>query len=49
MLISFGLGENIDGVYKTIFDNPWASYLSWAKHYYSYEYNENYETFYEQE
>lgn len=48
MLISFGLGENIDGVYKTIFDNPWASYLyPELNNYYSYEYNENYETFYE--
>ena len=48
MLVSFGLGENIDGVYKTIFDNPWASYLHpTLDDYYSYEYNENYETFYE--
>src|SRR5690554_3605726 len=50
MLVSFGLGENIDGVYKTIFDNPWASYLyPDLDDYYSYEYNENYETFYERE
>lgn len=48
MLISFGLGDYIDGVYKTIFDNPWASYLyPNLDNYYSYEYNENYETFYE--
>lgn len=48
MLISFGLGDSIDGVYKTIFDNPWSSYLYPSlDEYYSYEYNENYETFYE--
>lgn len=48
MLVAFGLGENIDGVYKTIFDNPWAEYLyPDLNNYYSYEYNENYETFYE--
>jgi len=47
MLVAFGLGDKLDGVYKTIFDNPWASYLyPNIETYYSYEYNENYETFY---
>lgn len=47
MLVAFGLGDKLDGVYKTIFDNPWASYLyPNLDKYYSYEYNENYETFY---
>jgi len=47
MLVAFGLGNKLDGVYKTIFDNPWASYLyPNLDTYYSYEYNENYETFY---
>jgi iron complex transport system substrate-binding protein len=47
MLIAFGLGDNIDGLYKTIFDNPWATYLyPGLNEYYKYEYNENYEIFY---
>ncbi|MDY0277970.1 MAG: ABC transporter substrate-binding protein [Acholeplasma sp.] len=47
MMIAFGLGDKIDGLYKTIFDNPWASYLYPSlNEYYKYEYNENYETFY---
>ena len=47
MLIAFGLGDNIDGMYKTIFDNPWAEYLHPnLNNYYKYEYNESYETFY---
>ena len=47
MLVAFGLGDKLDGVYKTIFDNPWASYLyPNLDTFYNYEYNENYETFY---
>src|SRR5690554_5044557 len=44
MLFAFGLEDNIDGMYKTIFDNPWASYLyPNIDEYYKYEYNETYE------
>lgn len=47
MLVAFGLGDKIDGLYKTVFDNPWAKELYPAiDSYYKYEYNENYETFY---
>lgn len=50
MLIAFGLGDKIDGMYKTIFDNPWTKELyPNIDDYYKYEYNENYETFYNRE
>ena len=47
MLIAFGLGDSIDGLYKNTFDNPWAEYLyPDLNGFYKYEYKENYETFY---
>ena len=46
LLVAFGLGDKIDGAYKTIYDNPWTEkiYPS-SKDEYRYEYQESYETF----
>jgi len=46
LLIAFGLGDYIDGAYKTIYDNPWVTEIyEEASNEYRYEYEENYETF----
>ncbi len=46
LLIAFGLGDYIDGAYKTIYDNPWVPEIySGASREYKYEYEESYETF----
>lgn len=46
LLIAFGLGDYIDGVYSPVLDNEWTTkiYPS-AKNHYRYKYNEGYETF----
>lgn len=47
LLVAFGLGDKIDGAYKTIYDNPWLEYIyPNSKNEYRYEYVESYETFY---
>jgi len=46
MLIAFGLGENITGIYYTIFDNEWASILyPELDNYYKYDYDTTIETY----
>ncbi len=46
LLIAFGLGDKVDGAYKTIYDNPWTEVIySGSKNEYRYEYQESYETF----
>lgn len=46
LLIGFGLGDKVDGAYKTIYDNPWTEFIyPQSKSEYRYEYNESYETF----
>lgn len=46
LLVAFGLGDKIDGAYKTIYDNQWTSTIySNSTSEYRYEYNESYETF----
>lgn len=46
LLIAFGLGDYIDGAYKTIYDNEWVSamYPKSAEEY-RYDYEESYETY----
>lgn len=47
LLIAFGLGDVIDGVYYSLLENEWTEvfYPASANHY-SYQYEESYETFY---
>lgn len=46
LLIAFGLGDCIDGVYNSLLENEWAGVFDQnASARYSYEYEENYETF----
>ncbi len=46
LLIAFGLGDYIDGAYKTIYDNEWvATMYSGSADEYRYDYEESYETF----
>ncbi len=46
LLIAFGLGDCIDGAYKTIYDNEWVEVMYPAsKSEYVYDYEESYETF----
>lgn len=46
LLVAFGLGDKVDGAYKTIYDNSWTSiiYPQSTKEY-RYAYEESYETF----
>ena len=46
LLVSFGLGDKIDGAYYAIYDNPWTEIIyPKSKTEYRYEYEESYETF----
>ncbi len=46
LLIAFGLGDCIDGAYKTIYDNEWVSVMYPASDdEYRYDYEESYETY----
>lgn len=46
MMIGFGLGESIDGMYESILDNTWTSVLyPGVENFYSYGYNESAELF----
>lgn len=46
LLVSFGLGDKIDGAYTTIYDNPWTKTIyPHSQNEYRYAYNESYETF----
>jgi iron complex transport system substrate-binding protein len=46
MMIGFGLGDHVDGIYYSVLDNPWVELLySNADGLYSYEYNESAELF----
>jgi len=47
LMIAFGLGDKIDGVYKTVTDNEWAT-LIYPKsvNFYKYEYDESAESYY---
>ncbi len=46
LLVAFGLGDKIDGAYKTIYDNPWTEvFYPNSKNEYRYAYQESYETF----
>ena len=46
LLIAFGLGDKIDGAYKTIYNNPWTETIySKSVNEYQYNYEESYETF----
>jgi iron complex transport system substrate-binding protein len=48
MLVAFGLGENITGIYYTVFDNEWAGILYPNIHsYQKYDYNTTLETYLE--
>jgi len=47
MLVAFGLGEKITGVYYTIFDNEWAGILyPGINNYHKYDYNTTIETYF---
>jgi iron complex transport system substrate-binding protein len=46
LLIAFGLGDKIDGAYKSIYSNPWVETIyPQSKNEYRYKYEEGYETF----
>lgn len=46
LLVAFGLGDKVDGAYKTIYDNPWTEVIyPKSKSEYRYAYEESYETF----
>jgi iron complex transport system substrate-binding protein len=48
MLVAFGLGENITGIFETIFDNEWASVIyPDISNYASYNYSTTIETYLE--
>jgi len=45
LLIAYGLGDKIDGVYKKVLKNPWTEvFYPGSKNHYAYEYNPSYET-----
>ncbi len=45
LLVAFGLGDNVDGVYSTILDNEWTSVLyPESSEHYAYPYEPSYET-----
>lgn len=45
LLIAYGLGDKIDGVYNKVLNNPWAEvFYPASKNHYAYEYEPNYET-----
>ncbi|MFA7076188.1 MAG: ABC transporter substrate-binding protein [Candidatus Izemoplasmatales bacterium] len=47
LMIAFGLGDKIDGVYKTVTDNEWATTLyPKAKDFYKYDYDESAESYF---
>jgi iron complex transport system substrate-binding protein len=47
MLVAFGFGEKITGIYYTIFDNEWAALLYPAiDNYYKYDYDTTLETYF---
>jgi iron complex transport system substrate-binding protein len=49
MLVAFGLGDKITGIYYTIFDNEWAGILyPGISNYQKYDYNTTVETYLEQ-
>lgn len=44
LLIAYGLGDRIDGVYNKILNNPWTeAFYPASKSHYAYEYNPSYE------
>ncbi len=46
MMIGFGLGDKVDGMYYSILDNPWVQTLyPESENYHSYDYNESAELF----
>lgn len=46
MMVGFGLGDKVDGMYKSILDNTWTSYLyPDSTNYYSYGYQDSAELF----
>lgn len=46
MMVGFGLGDKVDGMYKSILDNTWTSYLyPDSADYYSYGYQDSAELF----
>lgn len=46
MMVGFGLGDKVDGMYKSILDNEWSTHLyPGAKDYYSYGYQDSAELF----
>lgn len=50
ILVAFGLGDKIDGAYKTIYDNPWTEVIyPSSKDEYRYGYEDSYELFYERD
>lgn len=50
MLVGFGLGDKVDGVYSSILDNPWTTVMyPNAANFYSYGYEESSELFYSRE
>lgn len=47
LMIAFGLGDKIDGVYKTVTDNEWATTIyPKSKDFYKYEYSESAESYF---
>ena len=47
LMISFGLGDKIDGVYRTVNDNEWATTLyPNSANFYGYDYDESAESYY---
>ena len=45
LLIAYGLGDNIDGVYSKILKNPWTEvFYPASKDHFAYDYSPNYET-----
>ncbi|MFA7435393.1 MAG: ABC transporter substrate-binding protein [Bacilli bacterium] len=47
LMIAFGLGDKIDGVYRTVNDNEWSAILyPNTVNYYNYEYDESAESYY---
>ena len=46
MMIGFGLGDYVDGMYQSILDNSWTEVIyPGVSNYYSYDYNESAELF----
>jgi iron complex transport system substrate-binding protein len=48
MMIGFGLGDSVDGIYYSVLSNPWVETISpgATSIFYSYQYNESAELFY---